>query len=95
MPGLEAALFTTMEKFLIRLALVTSLLLNKKNHFTLQLLVEMEFSLPISFIQRKCKISSIADQEFFSHIQIHNIKNNGIMLMQIQILLFTLQRIQL
>ncbi len=55
----------------------------------------MEFSLPISFIQRKCKISSIADQEFFSHIQIHNIKNNSIMLMQIQILLFTLQRIQL
>ncbi len=54
----------------------------------------MEFSLPV-FIQRKCKISSIADQEFFSHIQIHNIKNNGIMLFQIQILLFTLKQIQL
>jgi hypothetical protein len=33
MSGLEAALFTTMEKFLIRLALVTSLLLNKKKSF--------------------------------------------------------------
>jgi hypothetical protein len=33
MSGLEAALFATMEKFLIRLALVTSLLLNKKKSF--------------------------------------------------------------
>jgi hypothetical protein len=48
MSGLEAALFTTMEKFLIRLALVTSLLL-KKNPFKLLVQVELEFSLPISF----------------------------------------------
>jgi hypothetical protein len=46
MSGLEATLFTTMEKFFQRLALVTSLLL-KKNPFKLQ--VELEFSLPISF----------------------------------------------
>jgi hypothetical protein len=46
MSGLEATLFTTMEKFFQRLALVTSLLLNKqKIIFTFQ--VELQFSLPI------------------------------------------------